>query len=63
MCRGHFTLTVCFKINFHACFAFGGHSLLVLPAHFRFIEPTRQLTLKMDSAVRGGLSFPDNGGR
>jgi hypothetical protein len=51
VCRGHFTFTICFKISFHACCAFGGYLLRVLPVHFRFLEQTRQLTLKMDSAV------------
>jgi hypothetical protein len=62
MCRGQFTFTICFKISLHACGPFGGYLLHVLPVHFRFLEPTWQLTLKMDSAVRGGLSFPDNDG-
>ena len=63
VCKGHFTFTICFKISFHACCAFGGYLLLVLLIHFRFLEPTMQLTVKMDFALRGGLSFPDNDGR
>jgi hypothetical protein len=63
VCKGHFVFTICFKISFHACCAFGGYLLLVLPVHFRFLQPTMQLTVKMDFALRVGLSFPDNDGR
>jgi hypothetical protein len=63
MCKGHFTFIICFKISFHACCAFGGYLLLVLPVQFRFLEPTMQLTVDINFTLRGGLSFPDNDGR